>query len=52
MIIPNSNLETLGLDSRLQLKFILFTFIMMGHLLYYNEIFAIDEIDGTLNDIM
>ncbi|MGI9010833.1 MAG: sialidase family protein [Nitrososphaeraceae archaeon] len=50
MIIPRSNLEPLGLDSRLQLKFILFTVIMIGSLLYYNEIFAIDEIDGTLND--
>ena len=50
MIIPKSNLETLGLDSRWQLKFILFTLIMIGHLLYYNEIFAIDEIDGILND--
>ena len=50
MIIPKSNLETLGLDSRLQLKFILFTVIMIGHLLYYSEIFAIDKIDGTLND--
>ncbi|HEX7257506.1 MAG TPA: sialidase family protein [Nitrososphaeraceae archaeon] len=49
MIIPKSNLEILGLDSKLQLKFILFTVILISSLLYYSEIFAIDEIDGTLN---
>ena len=50
MIIPKLNLEILGLDSKLQLKFILFTVILISSLLYYSEIFAIDEIDGTLND--
>ena len=50
MIIPKSSLEILGLDSKLQLKFILFTVILISSLLYYSEIFAIDEIDGTLND--
>ena len=49
MIIPKSSLEILGLDSKLQLKFILFTVILISSLLYYSEIFAIDEIDGTLN---
>jgi hypothetical protein len=49
MIIQKSNLETRCLDSRLKLKFILFT-VIIGSLLYYNEIFAIDEIDETLND--
>src|SRR5918994_5694305 len=49
MIIPKLNLEILGLDSKLQLKFILFTVILISSLLYYSEIFAIDEIDGTLN---
>src|SRR5688572_3874002 len=49
MIIPKSNLEIFGLDLKLQLKFILFTVILISSLLYYSEIFAIDEIDGTLN---
>lgn len=49
MIIPKSSLEILGLGSKLQLKFILFTVILISSLLYYSEIFAIDEIEGTLN---
>ena len=50
MIIPKPNSEILSLDSKFQLKFILFTVIMISSLLYYSEIFAIDEIEGTLND--
>src|SRR5215204_962291 len=46
MIIRKSNLEPLCLNSRFQLKFILFT-VIISSLLYYSEIFAINEIDGN-----
>jgi len=46
MIIRKSNLELLCLNSRFQLKFILFT-VIISSLLYYSEIFAINEIDGN-----
>ena len=47
---PKSNLKTLYLDKRSKLKFILFT-VIIGSLFYYNETFALDEIDSksTLN---
>src|SRR5215216_6887806 len=47
MSIQNSKLENFCLNSRLQLKFILFTVIITSSLLYYSDIFAIDEIDGN-----
>ena len=52
MIIPKSILKTSWLDSTLQFKIILFTVIIIitTSLLCYTEIFAIDGIDGILND--
>jgi hypothetical protein len=50
MIIPKSILKTSWLDSTLQFKIILFTVIITSSLLCYTEIFAIDGIDGILND--
>ena len=50
MIIPKSILKTSWLDLTLQFKIILFTVIIITSLLCYTEIFAIDGIDGILND--
>jgi hypothetical protein len=46
MIHPKSNLKTLYLDKRSKLKFIFFT-VIIGSLFYYNETFALDEIDNN-----
>ena len=45
MVNQKSNLKTLYLDKRYQLKFILFS-VIIGSLFYYNDIFALDEIDN------
>ncbi|HET9806700.1 MAG: sialidase family protein [Deltaproteobacteria bacterium] len=45
MVIQKSNLKTLYLDKRSQLKFILFT-VIIGSIFYYDETFALDEIDN------
>lgn len=45
MVIQKSNLKTLYLYKRSQLKFILFT-VIIGSIFYYNETFALDEIDN------
>jgi hypothetical protein len=47
---PKSNLKTLFLDKRSQLKFILFT-IIIGSSFYYNETFALDEIDNKSSSL-
>jgi hypothetical protein len=46
MIHPKSNLKTLYLDKRSKLKFIFFT-VIIGSLFYYNETFALDELDNN-----
>jgi hypothetical protein len=45
MVNQKSNLKTLYLDKRYQLKFILFS-VIIGSLFYYNDTFALDEIDN------
>jgi hypothetical protein len=45
MVNQKSNLKTLYLDKRYQLKFILFT-VILGSLFYYNETFALNESDN------
>ena len=45
MVIQKSNLKTLYLYKRSQLKFILFT-VIIGSIFYYNQTFALDEIDN------
>src|SRR5688572_22325109 len=46
MITRKSNLKTFYLYKRSQLKFILLTVSIIGSLFYYNEIFALNEIDN------
>ncbi len=45
MVIQKSNLKTLYLDKRSQVKFILFT-VIIGSIFYYDETFALGEIDN------